>query len=195
MKICVFGASSADIDDSYIAAGEELGGLIAGGGHTLVFGAGADGMMGAAARGAKKAGGGIVGVVPGFFDVDGIIFDGCTELLRPDTMRERKRIMEDMADAFIVTAGGIGTFEEFFEILTLRQLGRHTKPIVVLNTNGYYDSMDDMLEKAVTAGFMTAACKRLYKRVEKCADAIDYIENYVPEEYNILDVRKIRLEK
>lgn len=195
MKICVFGASSADIDDSYIAAGEELGGLIAGGGHTLVFGAGADGMMGAAARGAKKAGGGIVGVVPGFFDVDGIIFDGCTELLRPDTMRERKRIMEDMADAFIVTAGGIGTFEEFFEILTLRQLGRHTKPIVVLNTNGYYDSMDDMLEKAVAAGFMTAACKRLYKRVEKCADAIDYIENYVPEEYNILDVRKIRLEK
>lgn len=192
MNICVFGASSAEIDESFIAAGEELGELIARGGHTLVFGAGASGMMGAAARGAAKAGGAIVGVVPGFFDVDGIIFDGCTELLRPDTMRERKRIMEDRADAFIVTAGGIGTFEEFFEILTLRQLGRHTKPIVVLNTNGYYDSMDEMLEKAVAAGFMTAECKRLYRVEEKCAAAMDYIENYVPKEYNILDVRRLR---
>lgn len=192
MKICVYGASSALIDESYIQAGEELGRMMAMRGHGLVFGAGADGMMGALARGVHSHGGEIIGVVPSFFNVDGVLFDNCTELVRTETMRERKQIMEDRADAFIVSPGGIGTFEEFFEILTLRQLGRHTKPIVILNTNGYYDSMDEMLEKAVISGFMTAECKKLYTTAATPEEALDYIENYVPKHYNILEVRNIR---
>lgn len=193
MNICVYGASSALIDESYIKAGEELGRMMASRGHGLVFGAGADGLMGAAARGVHSLGGEIIGIVPSFFNVDGVLFDHCTELVRTETMRERKQIMEDRADAFIVSPGGIGTFEEFFEILTLRQLGRHTKPIVILNTNGYYDSMDEMLEKAVISGFMTAECKKLYKTAATPEDALDYIENYVPKHYNILEVRNIRI--
>ena len=80
--------------------------------------------MGAAARGASAGNGEIVGVAPTFFNVDGIIYDKCTELIRTETMRERKQIMEDRSDAFIMVPGGIGTFEEFFEVLTLKQLGR-----------------------------------------------------------------------
>ena len=102
-------------------------------------------MMGAVARGMTEVGGEILGVAPGFFNVDGILYEKCTEFIYTETMRQRKQIMEDRADAFVMTAGGIGTFEEFFEILTLKQLGRHNKPIAILNTNGYYDAMEQIL--------------------------------------------------
>lgn len=130
MKICVFGASSSTIDKSYVSQVEELGRKIADRGHGLVYGAGASGLMGAVARGVYEKKGEIVGVVPNFFDdedmgVDGRIFQDCTELIRTDTMRERKRIMEERADAFVIVPGGIGTFEEFFEVFTLKQLERH----------------------------------------------------------------------
>lgn len=194
MKICVYGAASASIDKQYIDAAERLGELIAKRGHSLVFGAGASGMMGGAARGVYRHGGEIIGVVPTFFNVDGILFDHCTELIRTETMRERKQVMEDSSDAFIVSPGGIGTFEEFFEILTLKQLGRHEKPIVVLNINSYYDSMISMLDFSVSGNFLTDACKKLFYVTDSEADALDYIENYTPQKYNILDVRNIKME-
>lgn len=140
MRICVYGASSDAIDSMFIRAGETLGERMAERGHELVFGGGAHGMMGAVARGMTKKGGRIIGVAPSFFQVDGVLYEQCDEFLYTETMRERKQLMEDRADAFIMTAGGIGTLEEFFEILTLRQLERHKKPIAVLNTDGYYDS-------------------------------------------------------
>lgn len=192
MNICVYGAASADIDKSFIETVEKLGRLIAEGGHGLVFGGGAAGMMGAAARGAYSANGKIIGVIPTFFNVDGVLFEHCDELIRTETMRERKQIMEDRADAFITTPGGIGTFEEFFEILTLKQLGRHTKPIVILNTNGYYDSMLAMLDMAIEKEFLLEASKKLFHVCDTPEQAMEYIKNYVPEGYNILEVRKIK---
>lgn len=159
-------------------------------GHALVFGGGSGGMMGGCARGVCEAKGTIIGVVPKFFDVDGILFDNCDELIRPDTMRERKQIMEDRSEAFIMTPGGIGTFEEFFEILTLKQLGRHNKPIVVLNINDYYKNILDMIDRAVKEEFMTEHSKTLFYVSEDIDDALDYIENYVPEDFNILELRK-----
>ena len=146
MKICVFGASSSLIDDIYIEKGEELGEMMVKRGHSLIFGGGSEGVMGAVVRGVHRMGGEMIGVAPTFFNVDGILFDECTEMIRPETMRERKFIMEEKADSFIVAPGGIGTFEEFFEVLTLKQLGRHEKAIVVLNTNSYYDKMLDMID-------------------------------------------------
>ena len=134
MVICVYGASSDTIHPDFLKAGEALGSAMARRGHSLVFGGGGHGLMGAVARGVASSGGSITGVAPRFFNVDGVLFDGCTEFVYTDTMRERKAIMEERADAFLMTPGGIGTFEEFFEILTLRQLGRHNKPISVLNT-------------------------------------------------------------
>ena len=135
MRICIYGAASPTIDAEYTEKVELLGEKLAKRGHSLVFGGGANGLMGAAARGIKKQGGHIIGVIPKFFGEESVeaIFEECDELITPDTMRERKQIMEDNSDAFIVVPGGIGTFEEFFEILTLKQLCRHNKPIAIYN--------------------------------------------------------------
>lgn len=192
MNICIYGASSAEIDKSYVDSVEELGELLASRGHGLVFGGGAHGMMGAAARGAYRAGGNIIGVVPTFFNVDGILFEHCNELIRTETMRERKQIMEDRSEAFIMTPGGIGTFEEFFEILTLKQLGRHEKAIVIFDVNGYYDNMLGMIDKAIEKKFMTTGCKKLFYTAHDAKDALDYIEKYTPQKFNILELRNIK---
>ena len=138
MNICVFGASSNDIDPAYIAAGEQLGKEMAARGHKLVFGGGQTGLMGAVVRGVTAGGGHSTGIAPTFFDIPGILFEACTEFIFTETMRERKDLMDSKSDAFIMTPGGIGTMEEFFEIFTLKQLGRHAKPIGILNVNGYY---------------------------------------------------------
>ena len=114
MVICIYGASSDQIDPAYLRAGEELGLAMARRGHSLVFGGGGHGLMGAVARGMTQGGGSITGVAPRFFNVDGSLYDGCTEFLYTDTMRERKALMEERADAFVMTPGGIGTYEEFF---------------------------------------------------------------------------------
>ncbi len=191
MNICVYGASSNDIDEKYIKSGEALGEMMASRGHNLVFGAGNGGLMGAVARGEYKGNGKIVGVAPKFFNVDGLIFPHCDELIRPDTMRERKQIMEDRSDAFIVTPGGIGTFEEFFEILTLKQLMRHNKPIAVLNTGGYYDSMLDFIENAISQGFLKEKARLLYLFADKPEEVLDYIGNYKTESIDINELKNI----
>lgn len=161
MNICLYGASSTEIAQEYIVATEELGELIARKGHGLVYGAGGAGLMGAAARGMKRGGGQVVGVVPSFLKVDGILFDGCDEMIFTDTMRQRKQIMEERADAFIVAPGGIGTYEEFFEIYTLKQLGQLNKPIVIFNINGYFNEMLAMLRRTVDERFMREASMEL----------------------------------
>lgn len=154
MQICLYGASSDNIARIYIEKTEELGAALAAAGHTMVYGGGGAGLMGAAARGFKAENGRVIGVVPRFLKVDGILYENCDEMLYTDTMRERKQIMEERAEGFIVTPGGIGTYEEFFEIYTLKQLGRHGKPIVIYNINGYYDDMLSMLQRTVHEGFM-----------------------------------------
>ena len=138
MHICVYGAASPTIDRRFTEQGEALGRAIAERGHTLVFGGGALGLMGATANGVREKNGQLIGVVPRFFEHDAAetLCDCCTEYIATDTMRERKQIMEERADAFVITPGGIGTWEEFLEILTLRQLCRHNKPIAVFNIDG-----------------------------------------------------------
>lgn len=178
MNICLYGASSNKIDASYVAAVEALGEKLAKRGHHLVFGGGANGLMGAAARGVQKGGGNILGVAPSFFNVDGILFPDCTEFIYTETMRERKQIMEERADAFIMTPGGIGTFEEFFEILTLKQLGRHQKAIAALNVNGFFDKMIAMMEAAIEQNFMAAHCRELYRFFQNADELLDYLEEY-----------------
>ncbi len=189
MNICVYGASSNKLDQSYILAVEEFGFQMAKRGHNLVFGGGAQGLMGAAARGVHKGGGQITGVAPSFFDVDGILYQDCTEFIYTETMRERKQIMEDRADAFVMVPGGIGTFEEFFEILTLKQLGRHQKAIACLNVNGYFDTMNTMLEEAIEGHFMAPANRELYRFFEKSEEILDYLERY---EYIALSVEQTK---
>lgn len=162
MNVCVFGASSTEIDGSYITATEALGEALAARGHALVYGAGGSGLMGAVARGMTRGGGRVIGVVPSFFKVDGILYDRCDEIVYTDTMRQRKQIMDERSDAVVVAPGGIGTYEEFFEIYTLKQLGKHHKPIVIFNINGYYDSLLELLAHTVEEKFMQPACLGLY---------------------------------
>lgn len=192
MKICVFGASSALIDDIYIEKGEELGTMMVKRGHSLIFGGGSEGVMGAVVRGVHAEGGEIIGVAPTFFNVDGILFEECTEMIRPETMRERKFIMEERADSFIVAPGGIGTFEEFFEVLTLKQLGRHEKAIVLLNVNSYYDKMLDMINFTTESKFMTKGCRELFYVADSAEDALAYLESYKPKKYDIVQLRTMR---
>ncbi len=191
MNICVYGASSDAIDKCYIEAGELLGEKMAKRGHTLVFGGGSAGLMGAVARGAARGGGKIIGVAPSFFDVDGVLFDQCTEFIYTETMRERKQLLEDLSDAFIMSPGGIGTYEEFFEVLTLKQLDRHNKPIAVFNTNGYYTPMANLLKETANSGFMREQSLKLYEIFEDVNKILDYVENYIPIEYDIKDMKHI----
>lgn len=185
MDICIFGASGRELEESYYAAAELLGSLIAQQGHTLVFGGGREGLMGAAARGAYENGGRIIGIVPKFFDEPGIIYEHCTELVFTETMRERKQLMEERSEACIVLPGGIGTFEEFFEMLTLKQLGRSDRAIVVLNTNDYYAPMQQMLENTARQRFMSRGCLELYELADTPDKALECIARYVPRKGSI----------
>ena len=162
MNICVFGASSDRLAPAYYEAAHRLGVLIARGGCRLIFGGGREGLMGACARGVLSEGGRPLGVAPRFFDEPGVLMTGECDFLFTETMAGRKARMEDEADAFIALPGGIGTFEELLEVLTLRQLGRHGKPIALLNTLGYFDALETMLREASEKGFMSAEVHGLY---------------------------------
>lgn len=193
MNICVYGASSTTIDKSYILDGEKLGRAMGEHGFGLVFGGGQNGLMGAVARGVHEIGKtDIIGIAPEFFNVDGILYQHCTEFIYPENMRERKKIMDDMSDAFIVTPGGIGTFDEFFEILTLKQLGRHNKPIGILNTNGYYDHLLSFLQNGIDEEFLTEQCKKMFFMSDDPEAILEYIENYNPEDTPVSDFKRIK---
>ncbi|MBE7048768.1 MAG: TIGR00730 family Rossman fold protein [Ruminococcaceae bacterium] len=191
MNICVFGAASNEIDNSYITAVEALGEEMAKRGHTLVFGAGGNGLMGAVARGVHRGGSKIIGVIPSFFKIENVekIFENCTELIYTETMAQRKAKMEDLADAFIIVPGGIGTFEEFFEVLTLKQLCRHTKPIAIVDHRNYYKKLENFLDHSMQEGFVRDNCKKLYHYTTDHIDALRYIEDDQPIRQNVHDLK------
>ena len=192
MRICVYGAASSEIDNSYIEEGEKLGRELVKRGHSLVFGGGRNGMMGAVVRGVSSQGGKSIGISPRFFGENNaeVYYEYCTEFIKTETMRERKTMLEEMSDAFIISPGGVGTFDEFFEILTLKQLGRHNKAIVILNINNFFDGIASSLYKMVVDHFITKDCVDLCKVVASASEALDYIENYDPTE---IDVSKVKI--
>lgn len=185
MNICIYGSAYDVIDRKFIKAGEQLGEVISQHSHTVIYGGGAEGMMGAVARGVVSAKGRIIGIAPSFFKVDGVLFDNCTEFVFTETMRERKKILEERSDGFIVTPGGIGTLDEFFEILSLRQLNRHTKPILLYNIFGYFDPIIDMLHKAADGCFMKHANLELFAVESTPERAIEYMEKYISQKESI----------
>jgi len=182
-NVCVYASSSSLVDDVYKEAATELGRAMAQRGWGLVFGAGADGLMGAAARGAAAAGGVTIGVVPEKMDVDGVVYGSCTELFVTCTLRERKALMEDKADAFIALPGGFGTFEELLEIIALRQLGYHRKPVAILNVNGYYDGLIAQFDRAVEQRFSGPGALSVFGVFGTVEETLNYIDTYVPTEY------------
>ena len=153
-NIAVYAASSTALDEVYFEAAARLGSLLAMSGKTLVYGAGSIGLMGAAADSALKHNGKVIGVIPQFMVEQNWHHSGCTEMVVTQTMHERKAHIANISDAFVALPGGVGTFEELCEIITWKQLGLHTKPIVILNTNGYYDCLLRCFQQMVEQRFM-----------------------------------------
>jgi len=182
------------LDEKYMLGGYELGRAMAEKGHGLVFGGGDNGLMGAVARGVKACGGEVIGVAPSFFNVDGILYPLCDEMIYTETMRERKQKMEDLSDAFVMSPGGIGTFEEFFEILTARQLGLHRKAIAILNTAGYFDELIAFLRKAASERFMTDAAVKLFGVFSDPNELVAYLETYEPTFEGVANYKEIKEE-
>lgn len=191
MRICVFGAASPKIDKEYITQVENMAQKLAKRGHSLVFGGGGNGLMGAAARGFTMGGGHILGIIPSFFENEEIeaVYPHCDEIIETVTMRERKQLMEDNSDAFIIVPGGIGTFEEFFEVMTLRQLCRHNKPIALYNIMGYYNELEAMMKAGVEKGFIRSACDDLYKTTDDFEELVKFIETPQPENQLVKDLK------
>ena len=183
-NICVFGSSSEIIDREYLDVAEQLGAQLAYRDYHVVFGAGRYGVMGAVARGVMAENGGLTGISPDFFVDRNVLFTSYGELVLTPSMRERKHLMEEKADAFVICPGGIGTFEEFFEVITLKQLGRHQKPIIILNTKGFYDPMLHMMEESVEKKFMQPEVQRLYSIACDIPEVFAQLESYEPFQYD-----------
>lgn len=156
-SICVYCGSSPGRDETYLRAGEALGGAIAAHGLRLVYGGGTKGIMGAVARGASSAGGRICGIIPRFLlnkEAGGSAPDMIDDLIVTEDMHTRKHAMFEKSDAFVALPGGIGTLEEIVEIMTWAQLGRHRKPIVFANIGGFWSPMLELLEHMKREGFV-----------------------------------------
>ena len=153
-SLCVYCGSRLGEDASFAATAALVGQWIGRRGGQLVYGGGRNGLMGVVADATLAAGGRVVGIIPKALVEKEWAHTACTELHVVDTMHERKRMMAERADAFLALPGGIGTFEEFFEVWTWRQLGYHDKPIGLLNQAGYYDGLLAFLQTGVTQGFM-----------------------------------------
>lgn len=158
-SITVYCSSSRHLPPVYYEAGAELGRAIAGLGWTLVYGGNRVGLMASVADAARAAGGRVVGITPQVLVDEGIADELCDELIVTQTMRERKALLEARGDALIALPGGLGTFEEFFEILVGRVLGCHAKPIVLLNVAGYYQPLLAMIDHGIEHGFIKPAAR------------------------------------
>ncbi len=176
MKICVYGASKEDIDSIYIEKSYEFGALLAKNGHTMVFGGGCTGLMGAAARGVMDNSGKITGIAPKYFDMPGVLIKDYGNIIFTETINERKNLLIKEADAFVILPGGIGTFDEFFVTLVMKQLGEINKPIALYSINGYYDALEELINKAEKGGFVSERVKKLYGIFTRADKIFDYIK-------------------
>ena len=153
-SLCVYCGSRPGVDPAFAETARSIGEWIGSRDGQLVYGGGRNGLMGVVAEATLAAGGRVVGIIPKALVEKEWAHNGCTELHVVDTMHERKRMMAERADAFLALPGGIGTFEEFFEVWTWRQLGYHDKPVGLLNVAGYYDGLMTFLREGVEQAFM-----------------------------------------
>jgi uncharacterized protein (TIGR00730 family) len=181
-NIAVFCGSSEGYDESYREMAYTLGSMLADKGIGLIYGGGRIGLMGAVADGALSNGGRVTGVIPGFLQTKEIGHEGLTEMIVVDTMHQRKLKMNDLCDGVITLPGGWGTMEEFFEMLTWGQLGLHTKPIGVLNINGYYDSLSALCNIMVQEGFLQECTRNMLLISQSIDELLDMMYNYTPPE-------------
>ena len=162
MQLALYGSASDSIAQSYIMQTEALWESLAKAGHSLVFGGGSRGLMGAAARGTSKGGGRAIGVMPRFLTAREPLFGQGMEVIYTQTMSERKATMERLAEGFVIAPGGIGTFDEFFESLTLKKLGQLHGPIILYNVDGFWDGLLAFMKQAVEGEFIEPSVMELF---------------------------------
>jgi cytokinin riboside 5'-monophosphate phosphoribohydrolase len=175
--ITVYCSSSSDIAPAHFDAGRQLGAAIARNGWTLVYGGNRIGLMGTVADAAREAGGKVVGITPQLLVDHGIADEHCDELVVTAGMRERKALLEQRANAFIALPGGLGTFEEIFEIIVGRVLGVHDKPIVLLNVDNYYGPLLAAIEHGIAQHFIRPKARRAYFVADTVEAAIAHVRN------------------
>lgn len=179
-RICVFCGSNPGASPIYAEAARTLGATLAGRGLGLVYGGGKVGLMGAVADGALAAGGEAIGVIPHALVAREVSHQGLTDLRVVDSMHERKALMAELADGFIVLPGGIGTLEEFFEVWTWAQLGLHAKPIGLLDVAGYYKQLQGFIDHAVAERFLHPDHRSTVLIDEEAGRLLDRMKGYVP---------------
>ncbi|MFT5821210.1 MAG: hypothetical protein ACI8ZM_002459 [Crocinitomix sp.] len=177
-SITVFCASSSGKDALYELNAFAVGKHLATEKITLIYGGAEIGLMGQVAEGALQNNGKVIGVIPHFLSGKEILHDNLTELIQVETMHERKTIMAEKSDGFIALPGGFGTFEELFEILTWAQLGLHQKPIGVLNIDGFYDDLLEMIQKMVNKGFLKKINQDMLLKSDSIVDLLAQMRNY-----------------
>lgn len=174
--ICVFCGSSFGHDPAFRDAARAIGTGIAKMGYSLVFGGGGLGLMGDVAKAVLDGGRTIQGIMPAFLQALEPEVSSQEKLIVTPHMQERKALMLQMSDAFIVLPGGLGTFDEFFEVAVEAQLGVHAKPIIVVNVQGYFDALDTMLHATIAAGFAKEAILKLYYLADGAEAALEILE-------------------
>lgn len=174
--VCVYCGSSLGVGETYREAAVQLGRQIGNAGMNLVYGGGRIGLMGMVADAALSAGAEVTGIIPEHIQVREVEHTGLHELLVVDSMHSRKRLMVERSDAFVVLPGGLGTLDETFEILTWRQLGLHSKPVILLNLNGYWDPLLDMVDHIVGQGFMRGDWRDFFHEAATVEEAVGLLK-------------------
>jgi len=178
MNICVFCSSSNAINDVYFNEAQKLGEIIGKGNHTLINGGANVGLMETVTISASKAGAKTVGIIPERMIGRSLASDNSHEVIITTDMMTRKEKMRDMSDAFIALPGGFGTLEEILEVMTLRQLSYHTKPIIFINTNNFFDHLFKQFEVSYVQQFAKDVYRKLYFEAKDSGEALEYIRNY-----------------
>lgn len=181
-RVTVYCSSSTSLEPKFFNAATKLGEAMAKRGLELVYGGGGIGLMGEVARSLKKNGGRIHGIITKRLLALEQGFDGCDELMVVDTMSERKKLMAQHGEAFIALPGGLGTFEEFFEVLVQRQVGEHCKPIGLVNLGGYYDPLINLIDHGIEHRFIKPAVHGLLQVHEDPEQLLDGVLQAVPFE-------------
>lgn len=181
-SVAIFCGASEGYNEMYRETAYQLGAMFAEQNITVIYGGARVGLMGAIADGVLNHNGTIKGIIPDFLRTKEIAHEGLTELILVKTMHERKLKMHEMSDAVIVLPGGWGTMDEMFEMLTWGQMGLHQKPIALLNINGFYDSLNVLMNNMVQEGFLNEYTKEMLLVSDNIEDLLQMIDNYVPPE-------------
>jgi uncharacterized protein (TIGR00730 family) len=179
-SICIYCGSSDKIGEIYVEAARMVGRLVAERGLKLVYGAGSTGLMGAVADGVLAAGGEVIGIITEQFDTPVLAYKNLTRKEVVEDMHQRKARMADLADAFIALPGGYGTLEELFEILTWAQIGLHSKPVGILNTNRYFDHLLNFMKQMGDEGFIYKEHRELFSYADTPQELLNAMEGYQP---------------